>query len=166
MKSGICVISNSINGREYIGGSSNIRKIIHNYRWMLRTGNHPNPYLQDDYKEHGKGAFCFTVLEYCAKENIKVRKKWWMDYLKSTYNIWDPIEGLIDDAIRAKMCASGNGQQRGLGRKHTPEELEKMRLAHTGRVITLEWRAKQSAALKGKPWTEARRNAEKKGKTP
>ena len=51
------------NGRYYLGRSRNLseREIGH---WdSLSLGKHHNPDMQEDYREHGREAFTFTILE-------------------------------------------------------------------------------------------------------
>jgi hypothetical protein len=65
----------------------------------------------------------------------------------------DGVQDLAPEA-RARIVAAGRG------RKHTPAELEKMRIASTGRVFGPESRAKQSAAFKGRAMTWGAKIAE------
>ena len=61
--SGIYQIKNNINGRRYIGKSSNI-----SFRWISHISNlslnqHSNSELQKDYNDLGVTAFTFSILE-------------------------------------------------------------------------------------------------------
>ena len=65
-------------------------------------------------------------------------------------------------ATQNNKDAHANGRVRySIGRKHTPEEIEKMRIASTGVKQSDETRKKKSEANKGKPWSEARRAVHK-----
>lgn len=61
----------------------------------------------------------------------------------------------------AEQCA--NMAAALIGRKCSPETRAKISAAHLGMKASLETRAKISAVQKGKPWTEARRAAFRRG---
>jgi hypothetical protein len=62
------------------------------------------------------------------------------------------------DDVLAKL----KGRQPFLGRKHSPETRHKMRQTHLGHQASSETRKKFSILRKGKPWSAARRAAQKR----
>ena len=62
MKSGIYKITNKIDGKCYIGQSSNIKKRFKDHRYDLKYNKHDNPYLQNAYNKYGKDNFKFEIL--------------------------------------------------------------------------------------------------------
>lgn len=62
---GIYKITNTKNGKVYIGQSVDIDKRFREHKKMLRDNNHINYLLQDDWNVYGEDAFVFEVLEKC-----------------------------------------------------------------------------------------------------
>lgn len=69
-KSGIYKITNTINGKIYIGQSSWLQKRFIAHKNALRKGVHPNIYLQRAYNKYGEESFDFSVIEYCSPEQL------------------------------------------------------------------------------------------------
>src|ERR1017187_7123605 len=88
IRSGIYSITNSVNGKVYVGSSVFIDRRIKSHRGQLRKGNHRNGYLQASWNEHGEAAFQFAVLELCAIIPLggvlcPPREKFWIDKFDS-----------------------------------------------------------------------------------
>ena len=77
--------------------------------------------------KYGHSKFSLEILEYCDQNCLIKREQYYIDFLKPKYNI-------------LKVAGSP------LGYKHTPEALEKLRLAGTGRKHFEEAKAKIRAA--------------------
>jgi len=56
-------ITNTINGKIYIGQSTQYPRRWRNHKRNLRKNTHVNRSLQQDYNEYGKDAFVFEVIE-------------------------------------------------------------------------------------------------------
>lgn len=65
---GIYKITNTINGKVYIGSSINIQKRLQDHKTNLRKNKHINLYLQAEYNEYTEDSFSFESLHEC--ENI------------------------------------------------------------------------------------------------
>ncbi len=128
--SGIYVIRNKANGKIYIGSSKNIRRRMYEHQSELRRGIHDNDHLQKAWHKYGDDAFEFEVLEKCEVAMLTEREQYWIDKTDSnlTYNI-------------AKLVTATT-----LGYKHTPETKALMSKLAKGRIISLETRARMSAA--------------------
>ena len=64
---GIYSITNTENGKRYIGSSVNIPKRWNLHRWRLDKGEHHSPHLQNSWKKRGAEAFKFEVLLKCDR---------------------------------------------------------------------------------------------------
>lgn len=62
---GVYKITNTKNGKVYIGQSVRIKKRFEEHKKKLRTNNHINCYLQDDWNIYGEDAFTFEVVQKC-----------------------------------------------------------------------------------------------------
>lgn len=78
LKSGIYSIKNSIDNKEYIGLSINLkkRKSIHFSR--LRKNIHPNKHLQFAWNKYGEINFTFIVIEYVPIEELESKEIFWI----------------------------------------------------------------------------------------
>lgn len=128
MLSGIYIITNKITNKHYIGQAVFLKRRLRDHRYSLRGNRHHNFYLQSSWNKHGEEAFSFEILELCPVEDLVAREIEWTTFFKpaGVYNI---------GTIEAPM----------LGRRHTPEAIQKMR-----RPKSKEVKEKISAALSGK----------------
>ena len=62
---GVYKITNTKNGKVYIGQSVNIESRFKQHKKALRENNHDNCYLQDDWIVYGEDAFTFEVVQKC-----------------------------------------------------------------------------------------------------
>lgn len=62
---GIYKITNTKNGKVYIGQSVDIDKRFKQHKKLLRNNNHINCRLQDDWNIYGEDSFKFEILEKC-----------------------------------------------------------------------------------------------------
>lgn len=85
--SGVYIITNSINGKRYIGSSNNIRKRLWKHRSLLRHDKHENPHLQNAWNKYGEDNFVYSILEECDVSILLEREQYYIDILKPEYNI-------------------------------------------------------------------------------
>ena len=87
-KIGIYVITNKINGKQYVGQSTNLQK-----RWYDHRTKSTHPWKPDEYRnllyceirKYGLDNFEFEVLEECEKEQLNEKEIYWIEKL-DTYN--------------------------------------------------------------------------------
>ena len=70
MKSGIYIIKNTVNGKVYIGSSTNVVRRRQTHFAQLRKNKHHNPHLQSAFNKYGKDSFEYAVLQYCSVEEL------------------------------------------------------------------------------------------------
>lgn len=127
-------IRNVINGKIYIGSSVNLKKRWYEHRRQLCNGDHGNHYLQASWKKYGEEAFLFEIVEECDHLDDAAmldREQWHLDNsgcLKNGYN------------IRPRADAT----------THSPESIEKCRLARIGKKRKPETIARMRASMLGK----------------
>lgn len=119
--SGIYKITNIINNKLYVGStSSNFNKRWNCHKSTLRRNLHGNKYLQNSWNKYGEQSFDFEIIENIntpSREILIEKEIFYKNLLNAQYNI-APID---------RPFGSIN-----LGRKHKPETIEKMKLAHKG----------------------------------
>lgn len=65
MASGVYVITNTKDGKRYVGVSRDISSRWYAHRNDLKRGKHCSAQLQQAWNEHGESVFTFAVLEEC-----------------------------------------------------------------------------------------------------
>lgn len=144
---GIYRITNTTNGRSYLGSSKNVSKRWKQHIGDLRRGNHDNSNLQAAWNKSGESVFSFEVVELLAESELQTRETYWIQAtLPSNYNI--KIRGWTH---RPETCAKISASH--LGKKHRPyteEEKLAQSLRLKGKPKTLEHRLHMSDSRRGK----------------
>jgi len=134
---GIYTITNTVNGKVYVGSTMNFKNRWGVHRSKLCYNSHNNSHLQSAWNKYGKGFFEFEVLEYLMdKDQLHLAEQFWMDVYR--------LEG-------KELYNYGPAAHHGmLGMKHTDKSRRKMSKSQKGRVISDEHRRRLSKARKGK----------------
>lgn len=156
MTCGIYKITNKQNDKFYIGSSINIEMRWYTHKSYLRRNVHANQHLQNAWNKYGEDNFIFSIFIETDEEALLIKE-----------------QELIDDS---RCCDKNIGYNKALiagspmkGRKHSPEAIEKIRQASTGRVPSEKTRRKISLANKGRnvsPEGRKRMSDAKKGYVP
>ena len=99
-------ITNTINGKCYIGQTKDYKVRFQGHKLKLRKDEHDNPHLQDAWNKYGANAFTFEVLEFA--EDYNEREKYYIKLYNSTditygYNI---LDGGENPPVRAHSTLS------------------------------------------------------------
>src|ERR1700690_1310419 len=77
---GVYKITNIANDKIYIGSSVNIEARKRSHFSDLKSGRHPNPYLQRSYNKYGADKFKHEVVEIVKDENtLRLVEQYWLD---------------------------------------------------------------------------------------
>lgn len=68
-------IVNTVNGRVYIGSSTNGKYRITGHKSCLRKNSHPNKLLQEDYNMFGELSFEFVIIKTIDDINLSTLKE-------------------------------------------------------------------------------------------
>jgi len=125
MTSGIYAITNTANGKRYVGSTKNFQRRWKTHLRALRLGSHWNIKLQRAFNKHGEGVFTFEVLEQLVYDAsiVKHEDRWMMllDSKINGYNIASASFGDIlthhpdRDNIRARIGAGLRRSAEALG---------------------------------------------------
>lgn len=177
IKSGIYAITNTINGKTYVGSTIDLERRQKDHNNNLCNGTHPNPHLQYSWNKYGESVFEFKVLEYIDSSDdlLKAEQSWLNVYKaggKGVYNIAlatdCPMRGRKHSKeTRRKLSKTSTGNTNALGCKHfggpsgyrhTKEAKHKIRMAQVGRKHTKETRLKMSKSATAR-WARVREEA-------
>lgn len=79
---GIYKITNSYNGKIYVGQSQDIEKRIEQHLTALQKKKHENKNMQKDYNNYAL-SFSFEVIEECPLSLLNEAEKRWIAHFKS-----------------------------------------------------------------------------------
>lgn len=165
--SGIYIITNTINGKVYVGQAQDI---------YLRTKQHilneKNYLLKKAFEKYGMDKFTIDVLEQCEIEMLNKREQYWMDYYEVVdknkgYNIC-PVAGSTrglkkSQEEKEKMSERASRRIGELnpfyGQHHSDDTKEQIRQKKIGQVISDETKRKISQKHTGKKFSEERKMA-------
>jgi len=117
---GIYKIQNRVNGKYYVGSSSNVKKRWREHKGMLEKGKHLNNHLQNTWNKWGKETFEFKLVENIEdKKNLQLVEQ---EYLDAGFEL-----GLLYNISR--LAAGGSVA----GWHHTKEALAKISKASSGK---------------------------------
>lgn len=160
--SGIYRITCTSTGKIYVGSAIHLASRWRHHLYVLERNMHHNPKLQRAFNKYGRQNFIFEVLELVPiPEMLTIREQYWIEYLnpfeKNGFNILHDANSALglkhSPESRAKRSKRQQGKQPWLGKTHTPETREKMRLAalkrHQQSPLSKESREKLSATKTG-----------------
>lgn len=155
---GIYSITNTVNGKRYIGQSINVQNRIANHKSALRHNHHENEHLQKSFNKYGEDCFIFDIICECAEEQLDELERYYIFY----YDCMNPDKGYNlesggnarkhwSNELLEKMKAVRGGENSGMwGKRHTEETKAIMREKALGRVMSDKTKEKLSQAHKGK----------------
>lgn len=173
----IYLLTNTVNGKRYVGITRQGLPERLSKHWNAAKSGRPTR-IAAAIRKYGRETFTAAILETVETyEMAMAREREIIAATAPEYNVTAGGEGVLGlvftAATRAKLSAHSKGRQTFLGRKHSPESLEKMRQAAMGRkgywagkTRPPETVEKMRAASTGRPgfWAGKPRSAETKRK--
>jgi group I intron endonuclease len=92
---GVYCISNTVNGKKYVGSSLSLYSRLQHHRRYLQLQKHENPHLQHAWDKYGEEQFTITILEFCNADTRIEKEEMYITFnnsLKTGYNIRKPTE--------------------------------------------------------------------------
>lgn len=172
MKSGIYRIVNVVNGKLYVGSSTDVKYRLWRHRHELLLNKHENRYLQNAWNKYGELSFIFEILFYCKKEKLLQREQEMIDYYQSAngkgYNLCSVAGNCLgikrSKSTREKMRGNTNGKG-GKGRKHSQETRNLLSILRMGKPSGMKGRHHTNHAKKLMILAKKGKPSPKKGKT-
>lgn len=144
MTCGIYRITNTINGKVYIGSSVDVRGRFNSHKSDLKLNKHGNSRLQRAWNKYGEQAFVFEIIEECAPDTVRSIEQRYLDELflkhdrNTFYNLYSNACGLTPEQAR----------EENLKRWSDPEFKAKASASFKMTWSDPELRARQSEACK------------------
>lgn len=157
----IYLLTNTVNGKQYVGQTS--RGLEERWRDHCSKARGVSNYmLHNAIRKYGPDVFTREILEHTTVDKINDRETYWIAEIKthqSGYNMTEGGEGtrgiIRSESYRAKMSAAKKGKYTGennhnYGKTFSLETRMKLSLANKGKTISPEQRRRVSEKLKGK----------------
>jgi group I intron endonuclease len=130
-KSGIYMWKNRVNGQNYVGSATDLKRRLQQYFYAKYLLRNPSMHICNSLFKNGYSVFSLEILEYCSVEILLEREKYYIDLLLPEYNVskepTSPMLGRIhSEETRANMSAAA------LGRTFDDTSLAKMSTAKFG----------------------------------
>lgn len=154
---GIYIIKNKINGKIYIGSSSNINNRIKQHKYLLRKTIHKNKYLQNAWNKYGESNFEFLIIKETVldKDSLLKLEQKYIDKMdkKLIYNLTLIAKGGGSDVLKKECyvlnldgdiiykCEGINKALNLIGYKHKSINSvnKKNRLLNKFRIVTIDF---------------------------
>lgn len=164
----VYLITNLINGKQYVGQT--IKKVSYRFNEHARA----NTLIGKAIRKYGRENFKIKVLEKCySYDELNAAEMKWIKKLNTKdpngYNKTDGGEGILNPATstREKLAQAGMGNKHALGRKHTEDEIERIRQSNLGQKRSKETcdKIRQiKTGLKASDETKKKMSAKRKGR--
>lgn len=83
---GIYKIENKINGKIYIGQSTNINKRLTNHKSLLRANKHYNNHLQSAFNKYRENNFTFEIIDICEIDELDALERLYINKYECKHN--------------------------------------------------------------------------------
>lgn len=93
----VCQCMNS--GKRYIGQSKDVKLRKCSHLSDLRGNRHGNKHLQKTYAKYGEENLVWDVLEYCPREKLNERERYWIKRYDTFANGFNQTEGGVDNRV-------------------------------------------------------------------
>jgi len=132
---------NTINGKDYLGSTSNAKSRLSTYydKKSLSLGNMP---IYKAILKYGHSNFTFEIVEYCDSKDVLTREQYYLDHFDFDYNILEKADSLLGYKHTLDTLTKMKGRKNALGYKHTLETLTKLRDIQTDKKHSKESMAK------------------------
>lgn len=156
-------ITNTVNGKVYIGSTINFSKRHKEHERLLRNNGHINSHLQSAWNKYGASAFEFAIVEKCVPKLLLTREDFWIIHYDSLnrqygYNLTTAERHVHSLETRNKISKALTGKPH-KGHKLTIEHICRIREGYqkwsnnpVRHKQTKETRRKMSEAHKGKKY--------------
>ncbi len=136
---GIYTITNLVNGKIYVGYTTDYNNRAKTHLKRLRGKYHPNPHLDEAVQLYGYSNFIIELLEECGEDLLCALEHYWATIL----NVHNPKFGynIMPTHPYVKNC------------RNSKETRQKISISNTGRKATLEQKENMSKAQKNRKWT-------------
>jgi len=118
--------TNKINGKDYLGSTSNAKRRLLKYfdRYSLNLSNMP---IYKALLKYGHSNFIFDIIEFCEPKDAIQREQFYLDHFDFDYNVLEKANSSLGYKHTKQTLAKLKGRKNLLGYKHNLETINKLR---------------------------------------
>lgn len=172
MKSGVYQIINVVNGKLYVGSSTNVKYRLWEHRHNLLLNRHDNRYLQNAWNKYGESSFRFEILFYCEKERLLQKEQEMIDLYQSAkgkgYNLCSIAGNCLGIKRSKETIEKMKGNTNGKGRKgckQAQDTIAKMSKSKLGKPSNMKGKHHSAFSKELMALAKKGKVSPKKGKT-
>lgn len=128
---------NKINGKDYLGSTSNARKRLSTY-YDISSLNLVNMPIYKAILKYGHVNFSFEIVEYCEAKDVVNREQYYLDKFDFYYNILEKANSLLGFKHTTETLNKMKGRQSALGYRHSQNTLDRLRQYQTNRKHSID----------------------------
>jgi len=153
MTAGVYLITNTANGKCYVGSSVDLGRRLKEHRHRLLRGEHHSIKLQRAWDKYGESAFTFRPLLICARDLLTFYEQRSIDVFAAVAGGYNVLPFARSGAGR-KASVEALMKMRAAQSNRSPEHRANLSAALTGKTLSKETKQKVGAASKGRKHTE------------
>lgn len=145
-----------VNGKCYIGQSTNIKSRWYTHKYNLRHNKHSSKEMNKDWNTYGEDNFEFKIIQRCTKDELEELEKKYTKEFKAYNEGYNRIIGghregyVYTEEQKKKVGESVSGEKNGFyGKQHTEETKKKISEKKKGVGRSEETKKKISEGIKG-----------------
>jgi hypothetical protein len=123
-KSGIYCWKNLINGKRYVGSSTDLKRRLQQYFNINYLNKNTTMRICKALLKYGYSNFCLEILEYCDRTVLLTREKYYFGLLKPEYNLCEEPGSTLGKThskeTKIKMSAARKGEKNPMFGKPKP----------------------------------------------
>ena len=135
--------TNKVNGKEYLGSTTNAKRRLFIY-FNIKSLQSANMPIYKAILKHGHSNFIFDIIEYCETIDTIKREQFYLDHFDFYYNVLEKADSLLGYKHTSKTLAKMKGRKNALGYKHTLETISKLRKYQQNKKHSVEALIKMS----------------------
>lgn len=90
----------------YVGSSKSLWSRLYEHRYDMKNNIHINSYLQNCFNKYGETEIYFDIVEFCDPSERIQKETYYMQNLKATMNLQDPVTKVLSKESREKISNS------------------------------------------------------------
>ena len=118
--------TNKVNGKTYLGSTSNAKSRLSTY-YNKNTLNLINMPIYKAILKYGHSNFIFDIIEYCEPKETLQKEQDYLDRFDFDYNVLEKASSSLGYKHTNKTIEKMKGRQNLLGYKHTEDTIKKLK---------------------------------------
>ena len=157
-KSGIYQIRNIVNGKIYVGQTTDLATRRYGHFRLLEENQSHNPHLQNAYNKYGKDSFVFEVLIFCDVDMLDRFEQETCNRLHPEYNIRKEVTSNRGHKVSEETKRKISAKHKGIPKSdEVKEKISRTLMGHKNSDLSIELSRQR---LLGNKWNIGRKQSQ------